>query len=175
MSSFETAYNWLMDNEDARRAYATEPDYPPGAHAISGINSAAYPEEFSAINALPQSQRGPAVEQFYQKNFWNKWYEQLDTDDVANRVFDSAVNQGPGTAVKLLQTAINVVNEEWGGAEVAVDGGLGPQTVQVANACNPATLVNAFQRMRVAKYQASADANPALRPYLAGWIARALK
>ena len=32
MSSFDVAFQFLMDNEDAARAYAVVPDAPPGAH-----------------------------------------------------------------------------------------------------------------------------------------------
>ena len=56
MASFEVAFNWMMDNEDASRAYKTVPD--TGGMAISGINSAAYPSDFARINAIQQGLRG---------------------------------------------------------------------------------------------------------------------
>ena len=49
MSDFSVCFEWMMDNEDARRAYAQVPDAPPGAFAISGINSAAFPIDFADI------------------------------------------------------------------------------------------------------------------------------
>ena len=123
------AWIFLWSNEDAQRACAIvhDPtkDYP-AAQACSGINSAFYPTQFAAIAALPQSQRAPAVEEFYQKEFWNKWFQQLASDDVAMRVFDMAVNGGPGTAVKLLQHAVNSFHA---GNPLTVDGGWGPITV----------------------------------------------
>ena len=45
MSIWTTAYNWMLDNEDAEREYKVVPDAPPGAFAISGINSAAFPPD----------------------------------------------------------------------------------------------------------------------------------
>ena len=59
MSNWTTAYNWMLDNEDAEREYKVVPDAPPGAFAISGINSAAFPDEFDAIAKLMISERGP--------------------------------------------------------------------------------------------------------------------
>jgi lysozyme family protein len=170
MTDFLVCYNWMMDNEDSQRKYATVPDAPPGAQAISGINSAAYPSEFASINALPQNQRGPAVQNFYQVRFWNQWYDQLVMNDIAKRVFDCAVNNGPGTAVKLLQSAANFV-----GCGIVVDGVWGPATVNATNGCGISQIVPAFQQARISRYKAIVQANPSNQKYLAQWIARAEK
>lgn len=162
MADFLTAYNWMMDNEDRGRQYKMVPDAPPGAFAISGINSVAYPSQFAAINTIPQPQRGSAVQSFYQTEFWNTWFTQLLSDDVAKRVFDSAVNMGPGTAVKLLQQAINQIVT----TPIAVDGGWGPATVGAANGCVAVALVGQFQQSRLAHYQAIVAKNPAASQYL---------
>jgi lysozyme family protein len=175
MSSFDVAFQFLMDNEDAARAYAVVPDAPPGAHAISGINSAAFPGEFEAIAALAQNERALAVEQFYERNFWNQWYAQLTSDEVAKRVFDAAVNAGSVAAVKCLQEAVNFDCEYHmcPHAQILVDGCWGPVTVEAANNCDPVDLVSAFQQARVAHYKAIVAANPADAVYLAAWAARA--
>jgi lysozyme family protein len=171
MAGFEIAYNWMMDNEDARRECAIVPDAPPGAHAISGINSAAFPTLYAYIAAIPQAQRESAVKDFYQKEFWNTWYEQLTSDDVAKRVFDEAVNAGPGTAVKLLQEGLTASL----GVFVAVDGEWGPQTVQHANSVASDALVSAYKAARVQRYRDIVKANPADAQYLEEWIQRAEK
>lgn len=170
MASFDVAFDWLMQSEDAARAYAVEPDAPPGAHAISGINSAAYPLQFAKISALPQDQRGVEVENFYRAAFWNKWYAQLASDELAKRVFDAAVNMGPGTAVKLLQNA----------AGCAADGCWGPATLAAVNAMGD-FLVGPFKVVRLAHYQTIVKWNPGLAHYLGTesnpgpWWARAMK
>jgi len=151
-----------MDNEDRGRQYKMVPDAPPGAFAISGINSVAYPSQFAAINTIPQPQRGSAVQSFYQTEFWNTWFTQLLSDDLAKRVFDSAVNMGPGTAVKLLQQAINEIVT----TPIVVDGGWGPNTVASANSCVPIALIGRLQQARLAHYQAIVDRNPADAQYL---------
>lgn len=171
MSDFPACYSWMMVNEDAPRAYKTVPDAPPGASAISGINSVAFPSEFAAINAIPQAQRGEHVENFYETCFWNQWIDQIVSDDVAKRVFDAMVNMGPSTACRLLQSAANTL----GVPAIAVDGNWGPLTVGTANACDPAALTAAFISARVAHYEAIAAANPNDQQYLAAWIARASK
>ena len=156
MADFFAAYNWMMNNEDRSRACAIVPDAPPGAHAISGINSAAYPSEYASIAAMPQNKRQSAVQSFYQDHFWNQWYARLNSDEVAKRVFDAAVNMGPGTAVKLLQQA----------AGSSVDGAWGPITVGAANAVDSTTLVTSFQKVRLAHYQGIVQSNPTLASYL---------
>jgi hypothetical protein len=112
MANWTIAYNWMMNFEDAPRACAQVPDASPcgvdgPCFAISGINSGAWPAEFAAIAALPQSEREPLVQQFYQNHFWNNWYAQVESDDLCKRVFDFAVNGGSGTAVRCLQRAVN--------------------------------------------------------------------
>ena len=101
-------------------------------------------------------QRQSAVQAFYQDHFWNQWYARLTSDEVAKRVFDAAVNMGPGTAVKLLQQAVGS----------SVDGTWGPVTVGAANAVDPSTLVASFQKVRLSHYQGIVASNPTLASYL---------
>ena len=107
MADFTTAFEWVMKWEDPTYAYKTVIDNN-GAGVISGINEASYPDHFAAINAMPQAERGPAVQAFYEAEFWSQWYEKLDQDELAKRVMAAAVNMGPVTAVKLLQEAAAV-------------------------------------------------------------------
>jgi lysozyme family protein len=183
MSSFDVCYNWMMDNEDAARAYAQVPDAPPGAFAISGINSAAWPEDYAAIAARVQPLRGFWVELFYRTHFWEyapikSWYAQLTSDEVAKRVFDASVNMGSVAAVRCLQQAISTIEDRAPGNEdfnLSIDGVWGQITVREANDTGPGELVSEFQQARVAHYQAIAAAKPADAVYLAAWTARALR
>jgi len=161
MADFSIAFNWMMDNEDAPRKYNKVPDV--GGYAIGGINSASFPKEFKVIDGLSGEDRANAIYAFYQKNFWNTWYEQLTSDDLAKRVFDAAVNMGPGTAVKLLQQAINVT----------ADGGWGSKTVTAAN--NDEDAWQKFIFLRVQHYQDIVKAKPMMAVYLSQWETRAQK
>ena len=163
MASFDVCLDWLLDNEDSQRTYQSNPD--PGGFAIAGVNSAVFPEDYADIAALPSVARPVAVAAFYRREFWNQWYAQLTSDEVAKRVFDAAVNMGPGTACKLVQEAAGAVPDEaWG-----------PDTVAAINKCNPANLVTAFQQDRISHYQRIVAANPADAKYLPAWTARASK
>jgi len=176
MANFQTAFNFLMDNEDAPRAYKTVPDACPNGcagpcYAIAGINSAAFPLQFAKINALPEgAARGLEIETFYQTVFWNQWYNQLNSDEVAKRVFDFSVNAGSVVAVKCLQRAIYTT-----GCNISVDGAWGPATVAAANGCDEKRLVGDFQQQRIVYYKVIVAAHPEDQKYLLGWVARASK
>ncbi|MGD0094936.1 MAG: putative peptidoglycan-binding domain-containing protein [Terracidiphilus sp.] len=179
MADWNTAYNWMMDFEDAPRACAQVPDAAPcgvagPCYAISGINSGAWPDEFTPIAALPPAQREPLVQQFYQNHFWNNWYAQLLSDDLCKRVFDFAVNGGAGTSVRCLQQAVNSLLDA-SATPLVEDGGWGPKTVAATNAADPATLTSAFQSKRAAHYQSIVIADPSKANFLTAWIARANK
>jgi lysozyme family protein len=165
---FEEAFNFMMDNEDYARQYKTVSDAPIGAHAISGINSAAYPKQFALINAIPQIQRGEAVKNFYRTEFWNSWMDKINSIDLVKRVFDAAVNMGPNMAVILLQKAINSVNPN----TVAIDGAWGQKTVENANKDN---FVDEFKAVRIQHYKDIVAKKPSNKQYLSAWIARAQK
>jgi lysozyme family protein len=175
MADFVTAFQWCMTSEDAQMACAVVPDSTPqGAtgpcYAISGINSGMWPSQFASIAALSQESRPSAVQDFYQANFWNNWFTQLVSDDLAKRVFDFSVNGGTGTAVGTLQKAVNAL-----GGNLKVDCGWGPMTLAAVNAADQAALVQAFIAARMAHYQQIAAANQADQQYLKGWLARAQK
>lgn len=179
MASFEIAYNWMKAQEDAADLHATVPDRCPEGctldhcFAISGVNSGAWPDEYAAIAVQPQDQRGPLVEAFYQAHFWNQWYAQLTSDEVAKRVFDFAVNAGSTASVRCLQEACNSLVLP--SMAIATDGEWGPVTIKQTTLCFERDLVSAFQQRRVAHYDALIDANPKLAIYKDAWTARALK
>ena len=71
-------------------------------------------------------------DEFYRKNFWNR----VRGDDVANcsiavaiELFDTAVNIGIRTAVRFLQTALNMQNYHKTYPDLAIDGLIGSKTI----------------------------------------------
>ena len=161
MASFDVCYNFMIDNEDPKREYAIVPD--AGGMAISGINSKAWPLAFEQIAKLDVAERGLEVETFYQGEFWNQWLAQLNSQELANRVFDASVNMGKFRAIVLLQRACHLrENGLWGKTLVAG-----------ANAI--ADVVPAFKKARCDYYRAIVAKNPADAKYLQAWLERAMK
>ena len=76
----------------------------------------------------------PLVMQFYRVNFWDRFQGDAVAAlsvDIACELFDTAVNMGVTTAVKFLQTSLNMQNQ-YGKTypDIAVDGVLGKGTLQ---------------------------------------------
>jgi lysozyme family protein len=105
-----------------------------------------------------------------QEIYWTYYWLPVKGDEfaypLALAVFDTGVNMGTGTAVKLLQRAINdlLPQEKW----VAVDGVLGQQTLKVAKALNPAQLALRLCDRREERYHAIVRANPKLGKFIKG-------
>lgn len=103
------------------------------------------------------------VRDFFRANFWDvNRLGDLVSQEVANKVYDSGVNQGTGTAAILLQKCLGV----------NADGGIGPVTIAAANKMDGVALAGAFKAARIAKYQRIAAANPQDKQYLGNWISR---
>ena len=171
LSQFPPAFDYIMQFEDPEKYCAEVPDAPAGARAISGINSAAWPLDFDKIAALPQSDRLPAVQAFYEANFWTPLLlGGLESQDVANRVLDEAVNAGPHVGAILLQDAINCCGQT---PPLAPDGEIGPLTLDAANALDSDRLVAAYRVQRVARYNQRVARNPQDAIYLKTWLKRA--
>jgi len=165
MAKFETALAWTLDNwEDPMHEYKIEPDAPPGAFAIAGVNSVENAVSYHLIADAEQDERAPLVANFYRNAFWNQWLQQMNSDDLAKRLFDAGVNMGSVTANRILQKASGCPQ----------DGVLGPVTLNVVNRAGD-TIVLAFQNARAAHYKAIVAANPEDAQYLSVWLARAMK
>lgn len=96
--------------------YANDPN-DSGGETNFGISKAAYPNE--DIRALTVER----AQELYKRDYWDASGAEQLPETMAVAVFDSAVNQGVGVAVRLLQVALGV----------DVDGALGPKTVAAAH------------------------------------------
>jgi lysozyme family protein len=103
--------------------------------------------------------------------------------EIAAKLFDIGVNQGPATGVKYLQRALNVLNE---GAQdypnLAVDGGVGQLTLYalhqfLAKRGNEGerVLLNMIRAQQTVSYIEIAERDPTQEMFELGWqAARAL-
>jgi len=98
------------------------------------------------------------VAPIYQKDYWDAAHCGDCPAGVDLMVFDTAVNQGGGLAIRTLQAAVGV----------AVDGVYGPATAAAVEAADPATTVGAIAAARDAYYRSLPD----FPRYGNGWLAR---
>jgi lysozyme family protein len=108
-----------------------------------------------------------AVE-LYRRHFWDKVKGDNLPDPLAAAVFDHVVNAGPGTAGRLLQTLLNEY-----GADLAVDGAIGPATLHaLANlGADTEWLANRYLWLRIRDY-ANRPSVELRRANLSGWCNR---
>ena len=135
----------------------------PGGETKYGISKRSYPD----LN-IANLTRGDAIAIYY-RDWWQRYgYNRLQDDAIATKVFDMAVNMGPGTAHRLLQEALVFL-----GYPVAVDGILGLQTITAANLADPSRLLRVLRWLAAYHYYRIADQRPQSRAFLLGWLRRA--
>ncbi len=105
----------------------------------------------------------------YRDQFWDKWgYGKIADQKVATKVFDCAVNCGPGHAAQMAQRAANA-----NGQSVIIDGNLGTKSFAGINAVDPQTFVHAYADQMRAYYNGLVSAKPKLGKFLKNWLHRA--
>lgn len=149
---FQQSLEYLIGHEGG---YVNDPK-DPGGETKWGISKRAHP--LSDIAHLTREEAG----QIYRAKYWDACRCGELPPAIAHAVFDCAVNQGPGRAIKFLQAALGV----------KVDGRIGPRTIDAARKRgNDPELVIWFQARRILHYSS-------LRHWLRfrkGWVLRAFR
>lgn len=104
--------------------------------------------------------------QIYKKIF--KPFAVIDSQRVASKMFDAAVNMGVSRAVKQAQRALGFPEAEW-------DGVLGPKTLGAINAKEPGIFLADYAAQLVSRYHAIVAKDPTQERFLKGWTRRALE
>jgi len=53
------------------------------------------------------------VKAFYKENYWDKFLgDEINSQEIADEIFDTSVNMGVERAVKFLQKALNYLNRD---------------------------------------------------------------
>lgn len=125
------------------------------------------------MRELPRS----FAEAIYAKKYWDAL--RLDevaalSEPVAAELADTGVNMGIGTAVKFLQRSLNVFTK----AGLAVDGGMGPATIEALRSYlaarrhddGEAVLVRALNGLQAVRYIELAEGRPENRAFVFGWL-----
>ena len=102
------------------------------------------------------------VAAFYRAKFWDALRaDEIKSQKIADEIFCFAVNVGIKAAVKTAQK----VTSELTGANLAIDGAIGAQTLRALNSCDADA--------EIAYYDRIIAANPNLKIYARGWRNRA--
>lgn len=118
------------------------------------------------------------VKQIYRKKYWDKLLGDLIPDqEIAEEIFDTAVNCGVETVVRMLQRTLNVLNKQATlYPDVAVDGQCGQQTINAlkqALAAQPwyrLCILRALDSLQCVRYIELAEKNVKFETFLPGWL-----
>jgi len=171
MSLYEPAFTAMMAHEDATLSGKVSSE-PNGGFCRFGINSVANPKAVEdGFFKLNRQDALLYASDFYKYNYWSviRGY-QITYQNVANKLFDLAVNTGIREATLIAQRAINILHDV--GKGVTIDGEFGPATLAALNDLEPDELVSAIKAKAREFYVELTQNKPELQPYLAGWLAR---
>lgn len=115
------------------------------------------------------------VKEFYH-DFWKHLHcDDFDSQEIADQLFDIAVNSGEGTAVEFLQIALNALNSNqklW--PDLVIDGVIGAKTLwSIEQAQKRWHLVAKMMAgLRIAYYAKLMREDPSQEVFAAGWLER---
>jgi len=180
VSPFEDALALVLSWEGV---YDCDP-HDPGGETCYGISRVNFPawSGWAFVDKL-KAQSIPVsdwrVNQELQRQvalFYRQWWDSMSLSEVtpalAVVLFGGSINQGRGRVVKWLQESLN----ELGAPIVAVDGALGPGTVEackwIAARGITSALVDKVNLKRVRAYHQTAKSRPESAKFLIGWLNR---
>jgi lysozyme family protein len=158
MANFDDAFAFMLPHEGGY-VFDTR---DPGGETKYGITKKTYPQEDIAQLTVERAK------EIYHRDFWNPLYDSINSQAIANKVFDLGVNMGRQTAVKLLQKACIQCGEL-----TAADGHFGQFTLNAVNSADVVLLLTALKQEAIGHYQRLVAVNPKLAVFIVGWCKRA--
>jgi lysozyme family protein len=150
MNTFDRAVLWVISREGG--ATVTNDPNDPGGLTKYGISQRAFPDV--DIRALTYE----TAAELYREHYWNRCRCGEFPPALGLALFDSAVNQGPGVAVRLMQRALGV----------KPDGVVGPDTLAAAARVGVSGFITDYVERRWDHYSELGSASH----YLRGWTRR---
>ena len=187
MADFKVAYNRTMGAEGG---YSNNPN-DAGGETWKGVARKKNPSwaGWPIVDQIKKNAGFPGtlkddsilegqVQKFYKEFFWDCFRgDNIANQSIANEMFDTGVNCGPGIAVQILQRSLNILNKKqalW--PNITIDGGFGAQTMDTINRCLSAnmgkrlySLMNILQGYR---YIEIMERNESQEEFAGGWLSR---
>ena len=156
MTTFDEIIEHVLKHEGG---YVNDPT-DLGGETNYGITKRFYPDV--DIKNLTKEQ----AKEIYKRDYWDKNRVDELPEQLRHIFFDMCVNQGRGTAVKVLQRAANAK-----GAKLKVDGGMGPATLKAVQNVEH----NRVKSYRILHYANLVINKPEQEKFWYGWFKRALE
>lgn len=168
MAEFKQAFENTLKFEDARLSGKVTVD--AGGRTRFGIAEKFHPDLPDEFFSGPREAALAEAEAIEEREYWTPMnLGKINSQVVANKLFDMAVNMGVRQACVLAQ---RVVNAKAAGILVE-DGVIGAKTLAAINTFDPARFVQVLRALSVEFYWHVASLHPAEAVDLAGWIKRA--
>lgn len=149
------------------------PGWPGWARIDRAKRSAGFPKSLEKDTALQAEVAG-----YYKRQYWDKFRgDAVPDQDVADELFDSAVNLGVARAVEFLQRALNVLNRNGSlYADLVVDGAFGPRSLAAMRAYlkkdRADFLLTILNVLQGAHYVEVMTQSPSQEKFARGWLRR---
>lgn len=167
MAEFKPAFDRTMDFEDRHRTGKVTED--AGGRTRFGIAQKFHPDLPEEFFTGSIKQALADAEEMEEREYWNVMHlGEIESQDVANKLFDMAVNMGTHQAGIYAQRACNSQN-----AGLVEDGKLGPKSLAAINAIEPHAFYRLLCEFSEWHYRHIAANNPSQAGNLAGWLTRA--
>lgn len=129
-----------------------------------GISQKAYPNLDIKNLTFEDAKR------IYKNDYWLPIQgDKINSQKVANIIFDMAINAGAPRATKLAQAVGRMANPS-----LLLDGRFGAMTLNAINKINPADFIRQYTNKRIEFYKSLAQKDPATHGgSLRGWLIRA--
>ena len=175
MADFAAAFVLTMKAEGG---YGNDPQ-DPGGETYKGVARKMHSkwDGWTLIDMMKKEKTFPAnlnsntplqkkIEAFYETNFWDKIRgDDIQNQDIAQSIFDFAVNAGPIVSVKLAQRIVNS----------KPDGIIGVETLKKINADDPRAFMALFALRKIAHYVSICDTRKESKKFFFGWVKRTLE
>jgi lysozyme family protein len=115
------------------------------------------------------------VSDLYKERYWDKVAgDFITSQEVAEELFDIAVNMGVKTAVLFLQGSINLLNRNQKlYADIDADGIIGIKTYSTLNKfCNEKSVLKSLNGFQFERYKEICEKDPTQEKYFEGWLQR---
>ena len=185
MAEFLEAYRGTLDHEGG---YSNDPD-DPGGETLYGISRVYWPkwegwilvDQIKAAGKLGEIESNQELkalaEEFYKAEFWDRWNgDEFRYQNIADEMFDTAVNLSVTRAGEFLQEALNLANnrgKRW--PDIVVDGKVGPATLRTLDRAlengRGETIFNLMNHLQAGYYIKRMRESPVMEKYL-GWFNR---
>jgi lysozyme family protein len=158
MADFNKAIVITLAREGGSK-FTDDPNDRGGATKY-GISQRAYPD-VDIRNLTEQAAR-----ELYKRDYWDRIRgDDIQSQVVAEHIFDTCVNMGVKTGSRLAQSALGIQ---------PADGVIGSESVAEINKADPTLFVSSFTIAKIARYAYICNRDKSQSKFLLGWINRSL-